>query len=341
MRRLFGVVAAIVILVGGIGTVNAENPEDPFGVHDGYVLSILAGGDMYGAIEPCGCKLPVGGLARRAGYAAELAKRVEGRAAVVAVDAGRLFDPAKPQSEAIYDAAIKNEWILRGLGTADFAALNVAVADLKTLDAWRSKDGYSARLNEFPALDLFVSANVEPATPDVVGFQPYVIRDVAPSASSGAADHIRVGIIGLSELPDKVAPGSRWKVTDPIAAARRYGAELRAKCDYLVVLAYLDQNEANRIEEAIPGVDLIVVANRKTAPKGDMDLEKPATITVADEAKAITEVRLYPSMSAMASKRWIVRRRTVQLGPNVPDNSETRLTVQRAKGASRKPAVNP
>lgn len=341
MRRMIGVVAAIAVLIGGSVAVRGENPDDPFGEHDGYVLSILAGGDMFGAIEPCGCKLPVGGLARRAGYAAELAKRVNGRAAVVAVDAGRLFDPAKPQSEAVYDAAIKNEWILRGLGTADFAALNVAVADLKTLDAWRSKDGYAGRLKEFPALDLFVSANVEPATPDVVGFQPYVIRDVAPSASSGPADHIRVGIIGLSELPDKVAPGSRWRVTDPIAAARRYGAELRAKCDYLIVLAYLDQDEANRIEEAIPGVDLIVVANRKSAPKGDMDLERPATITVADEAKAITEVRLYPSMSGMAAKRWIVRRRTVQLGPNVPDNLETRLTVQRAKGASRRQPVAP
>ena len=187
MRRMIGVVAAIAVLIGGSVTVRGENPDDPFGEHDGYVLSILAGGDMFGAIEPCGCKLPVGGLARRAGYAAELAKRVDGRAAVVALDAGRLFDPAKPQSEAVYDAAIKNEWILRGLGTADFAALNVAVADLKTLDAWRSKDGYAGRLKEFPALDLFVSANVEPATPDVVGFQPYVIRDVAPSASSGPA----------------------------------------------------------------------------------------------------------------------------------------------------------
>ncbi len=341
MGRIFSLVAAVVMVAGAIVPANGENPEDPFGAHDGYVLSILAGGDMAGAIEPCGCKLPVGGLARRAGYAAELEKRLNGHAAVIAVDAGRLFDPAKPQSEAIYDAAVKNEWILRGLGTADFAALNVAVADLKTLDVWRSKDGYAARLAEFPALDRFISANVEPATADVVGFQPYVIRDVAPSASSGPADHIRVGILGLSELPDKVAPGSRWKVSDPLAAARKYGAELRAKCDYLIVLAYLGQNEANRIEESIPGVDLIVVANRKTAPKGDMDLERPATITVADEAKAITEVRLFPSMSAMAAKRWIVRRRTVQLGPDVPDNLDTRLTVQRAKGASRKPPVTP
>ncbi len=340
MVRVFGFLVVAAMVLGGCDTSMAQDPEDPFGAHDGYVLSILAGGDMAGAIDPCGCKLPVGGLARRAGYARGLAKRVEGRSAILSVDAGRIFDPAKPQTEAIYDAAIKNEWLLRGLGVADFAALNVAVADLKALDAWRSKDGFADRAKEFPALERFVSANVEPASGDVVGFQPYVIQEVSPPSSTAPADRIRVGIIGLTEMPDKVLPGSRWKVSDPLAAARKYGAELRKSCDFLVVLAYMNQDAVNRLEESIPGVDLIIVANRTSAPKGEIDLERPATVTVEDEAKALTEVRLYPSMSAVASRRWAIKRRTVQLGPNVPDDSDTRLMMQRAKGASRKQPVS-
>lgn len=340
MVKVTGFLVVLALVFGSCTTSMAQDLEDPFGSHDGYVLSILAGGDMAGAIDPCGCKLPVGGLARRAGYARGLAKRVEGRSAILSVDAGRIFDPARPQSEAIYDAAIKNEWLLRGLGVADFAALNVSAADLKTLDPWRSKDGFADRAREFPALDRFVSANVEAASGDVVGFQPYVIREVSPPSSPAMADRIRVGFIGLTEMPDKVLPGSRWKISDPMAAARKYGAELRKSCDFLVVLAYMDQDSANRLEESIPGVDLIVVANRKSAPKGEIDLERPATITVADEAKSITEVRLYPSMSAMAAKRWRIKRRTVQLGPDVPDDSDTRLMMQRAKGASRKQPVS-
>lgn len=339
--RVFGPVLMVLLLVGGMAPARAEGPESQYGANDGYVLSIQASGDMNGAIEPCGCKLPVGGLARRAGYARELARLTEGRVAVLSVDAGRIFDPAKKQSEAVYDAAIKNEWILRGLGAADFAAMNVAVADLRALDPWRTKVGYDERVKEFPALDRFISANVEAASADVVGFKPYVIREVAPPASSAPADVIRVGIIGLSEMPDKVEPGSRWKVSDPLAAARKYGAELRSKCDFLIVLAYADQNVSNRLEEAIPGVDLIVVANRKSAAKGELELDRPATVTVADEAKSVTEVRLYPSMSAAATKRWVMRRRAVLMSPDIPDDSDTRLTVQRAKGASRKPPLAP
>lgn len=323
------------------GPVRAQEPDGPFGAMDGFVLSIETAGDMAGAIEPCGCKIPIGGLARRAGYARELAKRTEGRAAVLSVDAGRIFDPARQQAGAIYDAAIKNEWILRGLATADLAVLNVAAADLMVLDAWRSKDGYSRRISEFPALDRFVSANVEPASAEVTAFPPYVVREVAPAVTSGPADRIRVGFLGLTEPPDAVAPGSRWKVNDPVAAARKFGPELRSRCDLLVVLAYVDSNTASRIEEAIPGVDVIVVANRKAAPKGEATLDRPATVTVAAEAKFITEIRAIPTMSAMASRRWVLKRRTIVLGPEVPDDPDTRLLVQQTRGAARRAPVTP
>lgn len=334
--RVLALILLGVSMAGAPVPASGQEPVDLYGKHDGYVLSIQATGDMNGLIEPCGCKLPVGGLARRAGYAAELARRLEGKAGILKVDAGRVFDPARKQSEAVYDSAIKNEWILRALGVARFDVLNVAVPDLRVLDPLRAKAGYDERVKEFPALDAFISANVEPANAEFVGFKPYVVLNVPPPSSASQSDVIRVGILGVTGMPDRVEPGSHWKVSDPLAAARKYGAELRAKCDFLIVLAHLDENSANRIEEAVPGVDLIVVANRKAAPKGEMDLDRPATVAVGDEAKSITELRLFPSLGPAAARRWTIRRRTVLLSPDVPDDPETRLTVQRAKGASWK-----
>src|SRR5437868_3718887 len=175
----------------------------------------------------------MGGLARRASYAVELAKFTAGKVPILQMDAGHAFSDELAPSGMADDVRIKNEWILRSLDYIHVLAANASYRDLPFLSRVMASKTYDASLKEFPALDTFVSANVVPSSAALKPFKPYVIREVKGERIGRKA--LRVGVLGLTESAAAIAgdPPRRqiagYTIGDPVEAAKKYVPELRAK----------------------------------------------------------------------------------------------------------------
>jgi 2',3'-cyclic-nucleotide 2'-phosphodiesterase (5'-nucleotidase family) len=279
--------------------------------------------------------VPLGGLARRAGYAKSVEAAAGGKAAVLQVDAGRFFAGEPPAGYArVDDLAIKNEWALKAADALAFGAINVTAYDLAFLSKVMEADGYDARLAAHTSLARLVSANVVPADAKHRAFRPYTIVEVA--SERFGAKPLRVGLLGVAEVPKTGADVAGYKVTDPFAAIKKYAAEVRAKSDVLVVLAYLDKTALRGVEPAAGAVDVIVTAHQNPVEKFSGPVDAPATLVTANETKAVSELRLYPSTAPGTKRVARLSVRYVMLTSDVPDDPAARTLTLDAVKAFRK-----
>lgn len=342
---------AVALVVATLATVGAARPVWPvsddsakgdaasleklIGPTDGYDIAIEASGDLMGSLETCGCpKRPMGGFAWRSGYSAELARATGGAVPIVHVDAGRSFaDDLTPEGMAD-DVRIKNEWMLRSFDALDTAAVNVAHRDLVYLGRMLATKDYRARAKRFPALDRLVSANVVATSRSVRPLQPYAVRTVRGKRLGSRP--VRIGILGVTEAaPASVAKqleheAAGYRITDPIEAVRTRLPELRAKADYVVVLAYVDRNTAKQIAALVEGPGVVVAAHQfplfgKTEAGGATPVAYVPTQT-----KWLAELRLArhaPTSRALE----IVAHRDVPLDADTPSDPAAQRIVDSAR----------
>lgn len=251
------------------------------------------------------------------------------------MDAGRLFASGTiPGAVIVDDAKLKNEWTLRAADVAAIRAANVAIYDLPFLTTVMAAKGFDARLAQYPILDRFVSANAVPADSSVRPFKPYVVEEVV-SERLGAKP-VRVGIIGVTELPKSGDRVGGYKVLDPAKALAERARELRPKCDVLVVLAYMDRRALAALEPMVPGVDVIVGAHQFAPNKFVGDAERPAYVYAANQAKGVDEVRFYPAQAGASVPYSRMTMRHVALDKGIPSEPETTAFVRDAIKAFRR-----
>lgn len=201
-------------------------------------LVVLSTSDVKGKSSPCGCHTPMGGLARRAAFADSV------RAAnpnLLVVDAGGWFP-----EETDYEAA--------AVFMADaMAELGVAAAGLGESDLRYGRAFLLATLQraKLPA----TCANVVDAASGRTLLPPHLVRTVGRA---------KVGLFGLLSPAADLGPSrDSLRVTDPLAAAERTVAALRAKgATVIVLLSGLGKVESEEVANVIEGIDL-VVAGRK------------------------------------------------------------------------------
>ncbi len=99
-------------------TIATAVPELPDGVWIHY------SGALRGAIDPCGCKIPMGGTARRMGEIDRMMKIASSDAHLV-VDAGEWRDLGDP-----IDGNTRTAALLKALKTGHLAAVNVSLRDV-------------------------------------------------------------------------------------------------------------------------------------------------------------------------------------------------------------------
>ena len=271
-----------------------EAQDGPAGTDDGFAVSIQCSGDFGGNLEPCGCEVPLGGIAWRSGYAKAVATLTKNQAAIVQVDAGHAFlQEPLPGRVRVENVSAKTEWVLRAFDLIHVQAANVSPYDLAYLKGAMATAGYEERVKQFPVLDRFVSANVTPADDKTRPFKPYVVVEAA-SPRLGAKP-LRVGFLGLSEVPPEGAAINGYKISDPVAAARKYYPEVRAKSDLVVLLVYGDPDLLSRLEPSLPGVDALLAAHKYPRMKTVPEVTPPVYVYVADQTKFLGELRLYPA----------------------------------------------
>jgi len=194
-------------------------------------LTIFYTAEAHGTPEPCGCTSdPLGDIAR---YAA-LVRETAGATPVLLVDAGGLSFPessAPNEKKANVERARFMGQALTSIGPPFVAGL--AETDIVAHSAVAAPDRLAANLSSCKGV-------VPPALKTVGG--------------------VRVGILGVAD--PALAPNLGCKAEDPVAAAKREAAALRAKgAELVIVLAPVDKQVARRIARESP-VDLVVLGRQ-------------------------------------------------------------------------------
>jgi len=290
VHRRWGRIAALAALVSCRGRVGApiggaaarvsdaaaSTPRDDVAAMApprGKKIALVYTSNVHGEYEHCGCPVhPTGGLARRA---AEVDAVRADSDAVISVDAGDLFLPAR-EAHAGFRAPAASELERRArlIATA-YARLGVTAFSPGEGDLALGAPLLARVLAD--AKVPVVSANLVDARGRAL-FAPDRIVDAAG---------VRVGIFGVTAVsPDAPARLRTWGVEarDPAAAARTEVASLRARGARIVVaLVHVGGTlDSKRLVEAAPGIDWAVLGH------SGLNLEAPEPVGGARMLEAMS-----------------------------------------------------
>ncbi len=216
-------------------------------------LTIVYTGNVGARVDPCGCRIPKGGMARRATVIERL-KRDNPDALVL--DSGALIYESiriDPAYELVHRAKAKmvvEEAKRTGIDAANVSAMDLAV----------SADSLLA----FGDRGLpWVSANIAWKSNGQLIFPSSVVRTVG---------ELKVGIFGFMDKDthgvaffDETSP---LTVLDPVTAVRSEIEKLRKECDVVIALAYMDVDRVQKLIPQAPGMDVVIVSHTRTHNPG-------------------------------------------------------------------------
>ncbi len=229
---------------GAAGAPGAAEREEAPAAPDEVSLYFTANG--MGEIEDCGCQArPLGGIAKRAQFITDRAKRY---AASLAVDAGgSLAADAEIVIETPDELADRSDAIFASMAQMGYVALNVGARDLTVgVDVLKAK----AKAHGI----ALVSANLVDAKTRKPAFEPWIVRPLGK---------IKVGIFGLV-TSSPVARKARFDdqglaIEAMIPAARAAVAALRSEgADVIIVLSQLARKEIDALGDEVPQIDLVL-----------------------------------------------------------------------------------
>lgn len=188
-------------------------------------------GAVHGALEPCGCTSdPLGDVARLTGLVRAAIARDE---AVGVVDAGNLLYPPPPVPERRRAAAdLRARFLAAELGKLPLLGVGLGRADL-------------------------VGGPIAVRPPRVAA--NLAVRDLVEPSRLARVGDIAVGVLGV--VDPAVARGAGLRAEDPVAAATREAAALRARgAEVVVALAPVPRPLARQIARAA-AVDFVILGD--------------------------------------------------------------------------------
>lgn len=286
----------------------------------------------------------MGGLARRVSYIRSLKYRSNGEAQALFLDAGNLFTDENYKSGEFPEWVLaKNRWVLKSGSDFQHDGANVSHYDLPYLAEVLKNDGYEERASEFPFIKKLISANVHAVNAALRDPQPYIIREVALKRGDPGRK-LRVGITGFTELKpigarDFTAEHAGFRIEDPFEAAKRVLPELKQNADLVIALAYMPQEQAQRLALENPEIDTIIAARQINATN-ELQRFNQATIAYAyNQTKYVGELRFYFDSDGSLGNRV---NRFVALDDAIPDeptaaemvaSAHTEFTTEQNKSA--------
>ncbi len=226
-------------------------------------LTILATADVAGWIVPCGCTTnQSGGLPRRGRLVAETRKQGE----ALVVDAGGAAAGSTRYDRLQFEAILRGE-VAMGLVAHNLGASEAALGGEEL-----------RRLTEEMAVP-FVSANLR----DDRGSLAPAERTVA------AKDGRRVAFIGV--VSPSLVRSTGLQVSPPHEAVLTAIEAISPRPDYVVVLAYLPEDELVSLATLVPEVDLVIggPTGQSLEPRS---LGPTTVMSVTNKGKFVARVRL-------------------------------------------------
>ncbi len=227
-------------------------------------LTLFLTGDTRGYLEPCGCRRDqAGGLSGRATLIA-----TKPRVDRLVLDVGNLTSGSRP-----YDL-LKLNYLLDGMRTIGYDAVNLgkgeAELDIQTLSQIVAR--------QVP----FVSANVLSRRDGKPVAEPFRIL---------THGRWKIGVTGVTYAAARdVGPGVEIK--PPIEALASVIPEMKRKCDYVVVLAFVDQETIRGIADQYPEVDCILGGDVPQSSDIVQGINRAINFNVMDRGKVLGQIDL-------------------------------------------------
>jgi 2',3'-cyclic-nucleotide 2'-phosphodiesterase (5'-nucleotidase family) len=224
-------------------------------------LTIVYTGNVGGLIEPCGCRLPLGGVARRSTEIADL--KSENPNAILVDSGALLYDNVKLSSP--FEPALR---IRAAIEVEELRKERIDAANVANMDLSNSADSLLA----YGRAGLpWLSANIVWKKTGALVF---------PADTVKTANGVRVAIFGLTDDNTVGVPmfddSSPLRVNDPVETARGEVEKLKKSADLIVMLAYMDPDRVEKLVAAIPGISVAVVSHtRLHNPGSDHSAFKP------------------------------------------------------------------
>jgi hypothetical protein len=228
-------------------------------------ITLFVSGDSRGYLEPCGCRRDqAGGLPGRATVINT--KKPDER---VVLDVGNMTPGSRP-----YDL-LKLRYLTQGMAKIGYDAVNLGKTDAELdLDALRKA------MAESPL--PYVSANIVAKNGGAPVAEPYRI------ISRGG---LRIGVTGVASVDERDA-GPGVLARPPLEALSGVISALKGKCDYLVVLAFVDEETIRRIAEQFPEVMLVLGGDVPQSSSSAQEVNRANVFSVTDRGKVLGEIDL-------------------------------------------------
>lgn len=239
--RAWGILGAGLLLLAFLALPGAPGDEGD-GSTGGTVVLYLTG-ETRGVLEPCGCTSgQLGGIARRDAF---LSRERPAEHGALVLDHGGLVDRPGRQAEIKFGVS------LDAMGRMEYALANVGRGDL-LMGVGRLLEATSAGNVEFVSANLRLEGQGRP-------FPAYrVVR----------AGEIAVAVFGIlsPSFGPELGAGSYLFLDDPVESLREPVAAARNEARVLVLLAHAPAEEARKIAEALPDLDLVVFGSAEEEP---------------------------------------------------------------------------
>jgi 2',3'-cyclic-nucleotide 2'-phosphodiesterase (5'-nucleotidase family) len=237
--------------------------------------TLFVTGDTRGYLEPCGCRRDqAGGLPGRMTLVEQNAKGDK-----LLVDVGNLTNGSRS-----YDL-LKLDFLLDGMKRLNYAAIN-----LGRQEAELDRDTLQKIIKDSGA--PFVSCNVLERTSQRPITEPYRIVNIAG---------VRVGITGVVESPeDEVGPG--LTVRPAAEALAEVLPQLRAKCDWVVVLAFVPEETQRAIADRFHEVSCILGGDVQQSSSSVTTINRASVFNVTDKGKVLGILTLKREGDALSVK---------------------------------------
>lgn len=316
-RRDLATGSSLALAVAVALAAPARAAEAPTAAPVGQVV-LLSTSDVKAKTMPCGCHVPKGGLARRAGFADSLRAIYPD---LLVVDTGGFF----PDGEAVRDDA---PFVAQAMHDMGVAAAGVSDEELMFGRAY-----FLATLREHPV--PVVCANLWERSPHRTLVQPWIVQQ---------AGRYKVGLFGLIAPIAELGPSSdSLEVSDPTEAARGAVAALRkAGADVIVALSSLGKMPTEDLALAVPGIDVAVAGRNVPLLQRSRQLDQTTVVYGGEQGQFAVVTRLgldgRGAIVSRDSEAWM-------LGPAVRDDPTMQARVAafeaRPEVAARRTRVKP
>jgi hypothetical protein len=240
----------------------AQQPgTTPHGSNGEATLLLMA--DLRGVLRPCGCTVDLqkGGFDRLKPHLEQQRKHYPH---AKLLHAGPLFfDEAQPKADLAHQKQRQAE-----VAAELWAEVKVDVAACDAVDVVASKGGFAKLLSRSKV--RITTANLT-LNKKSLHLNPHMVEQVGG---------LRVGIFALASPEAKEDFMPYGIITDPVRAASQTVAELKGKCDVILLLSGLGLRHTKRLVRAVDGIHFAVAGGLGDFPVASDEAELVGTTRV-------------------------------------------------------------